>query len=73
MLSYQLLVFKFCCQVYTDGITNKLVGVYHKNGSKSEQLLVRVYGNKTDLFIDRSKEKRNIQVSKSGLHSLNAR
>uniref|UniRef100_A0A6A7G5F4 ethanolamine kinase n=2 Tax=Hirondellea gigas TaxID=1518452 RepID=A0A6A7G5F4_9CRUS len=48
-------------QVYTEGITNKLVGVWHKDGLKDEQLLVRVYGYKTDLFIDRDAEKANIK------------
>ncbi|KAK7078615.1 Ethanolamine kinase [Halocaridina rubra] len=52
-------------KVYTDGITNQLIGVWYDN--RDEQLLVRVYGNKTELFIDRNIEKKNVQVlSKAG-------
>ena len=57
-------------QVYTDGITNKLVGVWHSDVSRDEQLLVRVYGKKTDLFIDRDAERRNIQVGCAGLSGM---
>lgn len=46
-------------QLFTDGITNKLIGCFHA-GSQTEVLLVRVYGNKTDLLIDRNAEKLNI-------------
>ncbi|CAH0628927.1 unnamed protein product [Chrysodeixis includens] len=46
----------------TDGITNKLVSCQYGDlvGDK-EILLVRIYGNKTDLFIDRTAEIRNIK------------
>lgn len=47
-------------KVYTDGITNQLIGVWYEN--KDEQLLVRVYGSKTELFIDRNTEKKNVEV-----------
>lgn len=43
-------------QLFTDGITNKLIGCIHGD----EVLLVRIYGNKTDLLIDRKAEKKNI-------------
>ncbi|CAL4113795.1 unnamed protein product [Meganyctiphanes norvegica] len=47
-------------KTYTDGITNKLIGVCGENNG--DQVLVRVYGNKTELFIDRSAETRNMQI-----------
>lgn len=66
-------------KIFTDGITNKLVGCFNKpteddnkasqNGSPDyyakNVVLVRVYGNKTDLLIDRKSETRNIKL----LHS----
>lgn len=70
--------------MFTDGITNKLVGCFHSDTKSSSSdvqetttditkisaaqddvVLVRVYGNKTDLLIDRKAETRNIQM----LHS----
>ena len=49
-------------QLFTDGITNKLIGCFHvdSQSGKEEVLLVRIYGNKTDLLIDRNAEKLNI-------------
>ncbi|XP_071453508.1 ethanolamine kinase 1 [Hetaerina americana] len=48
-------------KIFTDGITNKLVGC--KNGAEAgEMVLVRVYGQKTDLLIDRAAETRNMKV-----------
>ncbi|XP_069970597.1 ethanolamine kinase 1 [Penaeus vannamei] len=47
-------------KVYTDGITNQLIGVWYDDREK--QILVRVYGNKTEMFIDRDAERRNIEV-----------
>lgn len=70
-------------KLFTDGITNKLVGCFHTDSKSSspdvqqttniakisavqqDVVLVRVYGNKTDLLIDRKAETRNIQM----LHS----
>lgn len=72
-------------KLFTDGITNKLVGCFHADSKSSspdvqqttdettkisttvqqDVVLVRVYGNKTDLLIDRKAETRNIQM----LHS----
>jgi hypothetical protein len=56
-----LTVIFFIHQVFTDGITNKLLGCFHE-GSPEDVVLVRVYGHKTDLLIDRNAETRNIQV-----------
>lgn len=56
-------MFPLCSlQLFTDGITNKLIGCFHADleSSRSETLLVRIYGNKTDLLIDRKAEKKNI-------------
>ncbi|XP_042867104.1 ethanolamine kinase 1-like [Penaeus japonicus] len=47
-------------KLYTDGITNQLVGVWYDD--RESQILVRVYGNKTEMFIDRDTERRNIEV-----------
>uniref|UniRef100_A0AAG5DNQ5 ethanolamine kinase n=1 Tax=Anopheles atroparvus TaxID=41427 RepID=A0AAG5DNQ5_ANOAO len=57
-------------KLFTDGITNKLVGCFYQppppkpNGSAAvdDVVLIRVYGNKTDLLIDRRKEAENIQL-----------
>ncbi|CAG5074370.1 Similar to ETNK1: Ethanolamine kinase 1 (Homo sapiens) [Cotesia congregata] len=60
-------------KIFTNGITNKLIGIYY-SGHYSEMLLIRIYGNKTDLLIDRKDEVRNIRVlNKAGYtHSLYA-
>ncbi|GAB0096001.1 Ethanolamine kinase [Sergentomyia squamirostris] len=50
-------------KLFTDGITNKLVGCFH--GEVTDTVLIRIYGNKTDLLIDRTAETRNIKL----LHS----
>ncbi|XP_023949336.1 ethanolamine kinase [Bicyclus anynana] len=59
-------------KVFTDGITNKLVACQLDSVNSSENnkniVLVRIYGNKTDLLIDRDAEVRNITVlNKAGL------
>ncbi|NWU45924.1 EKI2 kinase, partial [Hylia prasina] len=48
-------------QLFTDGITNKLVACYTDEGM-ADALLVRVYGRKTELLVDRETELRNFQV-----------
>lgn len=72
-------------QLFTDGITNKLVGCYHRPTTKSpadaavtnssrdaaaaaaktvdaDVVLIRIYGHKTDMLIDRHAETRNIKM-----------
>ncbi|NXE26634.1 EKI2 kinase, partial [Ardeotis kori] len=48
-------------KLFTDGITNKLVACYTDEGM-ADAVLVRVYGRKTELFVDRETELRNFQV-----------
>lgn len=48
-------------QYFTDGTTNKLVGCYLEN-SPEDVVLVRVYGNKTELIVDRDNELKSFQV-----------
>ncbi|NXW06617.1 EKI2 kinase, partial [Fregetta grallaria] len=48
-------------KLFTDGITNKLVACYTDDGM-ADAVLVRVYGRKTELFVDRETELRNFQV-----------
>ncbi|KAM8988405.1 ethanolamine kinase 2 isoform 1-T1 [Ara ararauna] len=48
-------------KLFTDGITNKLVACYTDEGMV-DAVLVRVYGRKTELFVDRDTELRNFQV-----------
>jgi ethanolamine kinase len=48
-------------KIFNDGITNRLVGVF-QTGDKSDMILVRVYGNKSELFVDRQAEIRNIRL-----------
>ncbi|CAH1782920.1 unnamed protein product [Owenia fusiformis] len=43
------------CKVFTGGLTNKLIGCYNK-GAKDDMVLVKIYGNGTESFIDRDKE-----------------
>ena len=66
-------------KIFDDGISNKLVGYYvrpehtkdgfiNKADNRSDIVLVRIYGAKTELFIDRAKELRNFQLlRKNGL------
>ncbi|GIX87657.1 ethanolamine kinase 1 [Caerostris extrusa] len=46
---------------FKDGITNHLVKCYMKD-NPDQALLIRVYGEKTELFIDRDLEVRNMQM-----------
>lgn len=48
-------------QLFTDGITNKLVACY-TDEDMVDAVLVRIYGRKTELFVDRETELRNFQV-----------
>lgn len=48
-------------QFFTDGTTNKLVGCYLED-SPEDVVLVRVYGNKTELIVDRDNELKSFQV-----------
>ena len=48
-------------KIFSDGISNSLIGVYN-NGKKDNMVLVRVYGNNTDKFIDREAELRNMEL-----------
>ncbi|XP_013185648.1 ethanolamine kinase [Amyelois transitella] len=55
-------------KLFTDGITNKLVACRLCTNMDNDDnvVLVRIYGNKTDLLIDRTAEIRNIKT----LHAL---
>ncbi|KAL6459573.1 hypothetical protein MHYP_G00313320 [Metynnis hypsauchen] len=46
---------------FTDGITNKLIGCY-VGDALQEVVLVRIYGNKTELFVDRENEVKSFRV-----------
>lgn len=46
---------------FTDGITNTLVGLYHKD-TPTDILLMRIYGHNTHLLIDREAEKSNFRL-----------
>ncbi|XP_014253652.1 ethanolamine kinase 1 isoform X3 [Cimex lectularius] len=48
-------------KVFTDGITNKLIGCSIKE-NPSDVVLVRVYGKNSDLLIDREAEKENFKL-----------
>ncbi|XP_002737227.1 ethanolamine kinase 1-like [Saccoglossus kowalevskii] len=48
-------------KVFTDGITNKIFGCYLPE-NKREMVLLRVFGKKTELIIDREKEIENFQI-----------
>ncbi|XP_041113370.1 ethanolamine kinase 1-like [Polyodon spathula] len=48
-------------KLFTDGITNKLIGCYVGEGME-DVVLVRIYGNKTELFVDRKNEVKSFRV-----------
>ncbi|XP_042903874.1 ethanolamine kinase 1 [Parasteatoda tepidariorum] len=48
-------------ELFKDGITNHLVKCYLKD-DPDQAVLIRVYGEKTELFIDRDLEVRNMQM-----------
>uniref|UniRef100_A0A3B4AQD5 ethanolamine kinase n=1 Tax=Periophthalmus magnuspinnatus TaxID=409849 RepID=A0A3B4AQD5_9GOBI len=48
-------------KLFKDGTTNKLVGCY-VDDSPEDVVLVRVYGNKTELIVDRDNELKSFQV-----------
>ncbi|XP_060579169.1 ethanolamine kinase 1-like, partial [Ruditapes philippinarum] len=49
-------------QVFTGGISNQLYGYYQEGKFKEDVILVRIYGQGTELMIDRDVEKQNIQL-----------
>ncbi|KAE8613026.1 hypothetical protein XENTR_v10007537 [Xenopus tropicalis] len=51
-------------QVFTDGITNKLIGCY-TGDAMEDVVLVRIYGNKTELLVDREEELKSFRVLRS--------
>lgn len=52
-------------QLFTDGTTNKLVGCYTEDDPE-DMVLVRVYGHKTELIVDRDQELKSFQVGVFG-------
>lgn len=48
-------------QFFTDGITNKLLGCYVGTVMR-DVVLVRIYGNKTELLVDRENEVKSFRV-----------
>nr|XP_004664481.1 ethanolamine kinase 1 [Jaculus jaculus] len=48
-------------QLFTDGITNKLIAC-HVGESMEDVVLVRIYGNKTELLVDRDEEVKSFRV-----------
>lgn len=48
-------------KLFTDGTTNKLVGCYTEDDPE-DMVLVRVYGHKTELIVDRDQELKSFQV-----------
>ncbi|XP_055998444.1 ethanolamine kinase 1-like isoform X2 [Ostrea edulis] len=56
--------------IFDEGITNKLIGGFQGSSLKeaADVVLIRVYGEKTDLIIDRDAEKRNmVELYEAGL------
>ncbi|ETE61541.1 Ethanolamine kinase 1, partial [Ophiophagus hannah] len=48
-------------RIFTDGITNKLIGCY-VDEKMDDVVLVRIYGNKTELLVDREEEVKSFRV-----------
>ncbi|KAJ8668303.1 hypothetical protein QAD02_009966 [Eretmocerus hayati] len=59
---------QFLYKIFTNGISNKLVGIYYKDNYE-QMVLVRVYGRKTDLLIDRKQEIQNIKILHNAGHT----
>ena len=56
-------ILSVCGQRFTGGITNTLMGCWHKDDpAQEEMILIRIYGANTELIIDRNAEMRNIQL-----------
>ncbi|KAL3842114.1 hypothetical protein ACJMK2_020166 [Sinanodonta woodiana] len=47
---------------FTDGITNLLMGYYEKGKFDEDVILLRIYGEGTEMMIDRNLEKKNVLV-----------
>lgn len=43
-------------QIFSEGITNKLFGIRLASAPLKETVIIKVYGNQTDLLIDREQE-----------------
>lgn len=56
-----LCLFCFPWQLFTDGITNKLIACY-VGDTMEDVVLVRIYGNKTELLVDRDEEVKSFRV-----------
>ena len=54
--SIENLQFKY----FNEGISNKLVGCTLKNADEKDLVMFRIYGNQTEMFIDRKKELANV-------------
>ena len=55
------------CEVFQGGLTNKLLRVTFDDEGVKKVVLVRVYGNNTELLVNRKMEKRNmLMLSKVG-------
>lgn len=52
---------EFIHKTFSGGLTNKLVGVY-MDGKKEDMVLIRIYGQNSDVMIDRKKEVRNMKL-----------
>ena len=52
-----------CGQRFTGGITNPLMGCWHKDDpAQEEMVLIRIYGENSELILDRDAEIRTIQL-----------
>lgn len=60
----------FLFQLFTDGRTNKLVGTWC-SGHYEDMVLIRVYGNNSDLLIDRKSEINHIRVKMLKIDNMN--
>ncbi|EGI58768.1 Ethanolamine kinase 1 [Acromyrmex echinatior] len=48
-------------KVFTNGRTNKLIGIWYTE-HYTDMILIRIYGNNSDLLIDRKSEIKNIRI-----------
>ncbi|XP_025409101.1 ethanolamine kinase 1 isoform X2 [Sipha flava] len=49
-------------KLFTDGITNKLIGLFNDSCLEDNAILIRVYGRNTEQIIDRDAELKNLKL-----------
>jgi len=48
------------CEFFTEGITNTILSIWNSIVGRNDRILIRIYGEKTELLVDREVEIRNM-------------